>query len=296
MLAPAGGSLAQPPVHGEVSAPPTAATTADAATADSDVTAQSSAPGSSLERQFIKNVLRDQAVIWTAPFRLKRGDAWALVPLGVGAAALIASDRHTSGLIDKDGSLQPISNNFSRMGAGYITFGTAAAFYLIGRRTGNERARETGLLAAEALADGAIVSGVLKAITQRPRPSEGDGRGRFFTGGTSFPSGHSVEAWALATVVAKEYGGDHPLVGVAVYGLAAMTGLARYSGRRHFLSDVLIGSAVGFGIGRYVYKQHHDPALSAGRRKRVTSALVPAIAPRYNPGARLYGAALTWGR
>jgi membrane-associated phospholipid phosphatase len=252
----------------------------------------------SLERRFIKNVLSDQAVIWTAPFHLKRGDAWVLVPLGVGTAALIASDRHTSGLIGRTGSQVTISEDCSRMGAAYTTVGTAAAFYLIGRHTGNARARETGLIAAEALVDGAIVYGALKGITQRPRPNEADGHGRFFTGGNSFPSGHSIQAWALATVIAKEYGGDHPLVGAAMYGLAAMTSLSRYSGRRHFLSDVLIGSSVGFGIGRYVYKKRHDPALSAGvgGRKRFLASCAPSITPQYSPGARLYGATLTWER
>ena len=292
-------SLAQTPVQDERTAQPVATDEVAAPVLEGNEPAPAPAPPStpSLERRFIKNVLSDQAVIWTSPFHLKGNDAWVLVPIGVGTAALIASDRHTTGLIGKSGSQLSISANFSRVGAAYTTFGAAAAFYLIGRHTGNTRARETGLLAAEALVDGEIVSGLLKVITQRPRPNESDGHGRFFTGGDSFPSGHSVQAWTLATVISKEYGSDHPLVSVAMYGLAAMTGLSRYSGRKHFLSDVLIGSAIGYGIGRYVYNKRHDSSLDAAgsAHKHFKSALLPTIAPQYSPGQRLYGARLSWG-
>ena len=42
-----------------------------------------------------------------------------------------------------------------------------------------------------------------------------------------------------ARFFAKEYN-DKPLVGITMYGLASVVSLSRYSGRRHFLSDVLM--------------------------------------------------------
>jgi hypothetical protein len=122
--------------------------------------------------------------------------------------------------------------------------------------------------------------------------------GEFFDGGSSFPSGHAISAWSVATVIAEEYGPRHPAVRYGAYALATAVGISRYTGRKHFLSDVLAGSAMGYGIGRYVYHQHHDPALDAENGKQtsrlIKSKFFPSIAPAYSRQARSYGATLAW--
>jgi hypothetical protein len=67
-----------------------------------------------------------------------------------------------------------ISRYISRLGESYATGGVAAAFYPFGRATHNARARETGLLGAEALVDSGIDVQALKTITRRPRPTHAD--------------------------------------------------------------------------------------------------------------------------
>jgi len=260
------------------------------------------APTPSLEKKFLANILRDQRAIWTAPFNLRRGDGKWLVPLGGAAALLFATDRHTSGELFDAGDHQTrlnISRDFSRLGSAYATGGVAAAFYFLGRANHNARARETGLLGAEALIDGAFVVTALKTVSQRQRPPIDHASGEFFDGGSSFPSGHAVSTWALATVVAKEYGQHHPLVRFGAYGIAAAVSLSRYTGTNHFLSDVLVGSALGYGIGRYVYHVHHDRSLdvdqSTIKKKGITqSKLFPRIAPSYSRRGHTYGATLAW--
>jgi hypothetical protein len=80
--------------------------------------------------------------------------------------------------------------------------------------------------------------------------------------------------------------------------LATAVSISRYTGRNHFLSDVLVGSALGYGIGRYVYKTHHDRSLDSNSRQNVApqkhSRLIPLIAPVYSRSAHTYGAALNW--
>ena len=49
----------------------------------------------SLERNFFKNILRDQKAIWAAPLQLERNDAKWLIPAGIGAMALFTTDRIT---------------------------------------------------------------------------------------------------------------------------------------------------------------------------------------------------------
>src|SRR5436853_3579906 len=53
------------------------------------------APTLTLEREFFKNILDDQKAIWTSPFHLHGRDSRWAAPLGLGAAALIATDRRT---------------------------------------------------------------------------------------------------------------------------------------------------------------------------------------------------------
>ena len=258
-------------------------------------------PTRSLEKKFFVNILRDQRAIWTSPFNLHKGDAKWLAPLGLTTVALIATDQRTSGELVEHGddlSRLRISRDFSRGGSFYVVGGTAAAFYFAGRAMHNDRARETGLLSAEALIDSGLLEAGLKTISQRQRPPVDHSSGEFFQGGTSFPSGHAIGAWTLATVIDQEYGHHRPLVRFGVYGLATVVSLSRFTGRNHFLSDVLVGSAMGYGIGRYVYHKHHDPALDAGNEKQnnnlVRSRLFPHIAPLYYPRAHVYGGRLAW--
>lgn len=254
----------------------------------------------SLEKKFLSNILRDQRAIWTAPFKVKHSDGKWLAPLGIATAVFVATDRHTSGELFEGGDHRrriSISKDFSRLGSTYATGGVAAAFYFAGRVNHNAREKETGLLAAEALIDSGIVVTALKTAAQRPRPPVDHASGEFFDGGASFPSGHATNSWALAAVVASEYGQHRPLVRFGVYGIAAAVSLSRYTGTNHFLSDVLVGSALGYGIGRYVYHNHHDRSLdveaSTTKRNITQSKLFPLIAPSYARG-HISGATLSW--
>ena len=251
-------------------------------------------------KAFLLDVLSDQKAIWTAPFRLKGGDAKWIAPLGVSTAILLGTDRNTAAELAEGGGHSTRlrwSRNVSQMGTAYTAGGVAAAFYLYGRSAHNARARETGLLSAEALIDTGLITEALKLASNRPRPLDDNGRGDFFDGGNSFPSGHSMTAWTMATVVAMEYH-DRPLIKWSAYGIATAVSISRYTGGNHFLSDVLVGSALGYGIGRYVFKTHHDRSLDGDNNKgmapRKHSRLIPMIAPIYSHGTRTYGAQRDW--
>jgi membrane-associated phospholipid phosphatase len=248
-----------------------------------------------LESQFFRNVLRDQEAIWTSPFHLHGRDARWLAPLSLGTAALMTTDRNTGDEIAESTGQRNASRIVSYAGSAYAVGGIAATFYLVGRAKHDERARETGLLGAEALIDSAIVVTALKEITQRGRPLTGRDRSEFFDGGSSFPSGHSIAAWSLATVIANEYH-DRPWLQVGAYGIATAVSLSRFTGSQHYLSDILVGSAAGYGIGRYVYRTHHRVKSGSGdeEESRSRSKLFPLIAPEYSRRARDYGVALAW--
>lgn len=239
----------------------------------------SPSPTPSLEHEFFKNVLRDQKAIWTSPLHLERSDAKWIIPSSIGFMALATTDRMTGDEIGEANRQNNASRIISYAGSVYGVAAVTGAFYFVGRAKHDDRARETGVLAAEALIDSLIVEGALKGITQRERPSAGHERSEFFDGGSSFPSGHATESWALATVVANEYH-DRLAVQIAAYGIASAVSVARFTGHNHYISDVVAGSALGWGIGRYVYKEHH----------RAT----PLITMQFDRRNHQYGAGVTW--
>ena len=258
------------------------------------VRAQTPSPTPSLEHEFFKNILRDQKAIWTAPFRLQRKDAKWAIPAGIGFMALVTTDRITGDEIAESNGQVKASNIVSHIGSVYGLGTVAGAFYLIGRTRNNDRARETGLLSAQALVNSLIVESALKGVTQRGRPFTGRERSEFFEGGNSFPSGHSTQAWAVAAVVASEYK-DRRAVQILAYGAATAVSVARFTGQKHYLSDVVVGSALGYTIGKYVYSTHHRQSLdSTDDDGPVSQSWRPMITPQFNRQAHAYGLALTW--
>src|SRR4029453_2834753 len=250
-------------------------------------------PMPSLEKKFFNNILADQKAIWTSPFHVEGADTKWLIPLGISSPYFPATDIRTTHSLHDDETRLNISRDVSYLGSIYGASAIAGTFYLIGRKSGEARARETGILGGEALIDSLIVVTALKSVSQRKRPLSGGDAGEFWDGGHSFPSGHAITAWTLATVVANEYR-DHRGVQISAYGLASLVSLARFTGQNHFLSDVLVGSALGYGIGRYVYSKHHDPALDGQGTRHAHSKLLPLATPVYERSARTYGGALLW--
>src|SRR5208283_3750190 len=182
----------------------------------------------------------------------------------------------------------PQSNSFGDYGLAAMA-GTAAALYLrgaIGRSStyrgttdsGNDNdshSRETGFLAGEAALNAILVGEGLKFVFERPRPGARNA-GSFGAGGTSFPSEHALAAWSIASVMAHEYPGT--LTRLLAYGAASGISLSRVAARQHFPSDVVVGSALGYLIGRYVYRSHHDPELP-GASKSVSEKSFDEKAP-----------------
>ena len=257
--------------------------------------APTATPSRICKGNFLQNILCDQKAIWTSPSRLDRDDTRWLLPLGLATAGLIATDRNTASSLNENRTRLAVSRDISYAGSIYSAGAIVTAAYLIGRGTSNPHLRETGKLAAEALIDSAIVDSVFKEITQRPRPREDFGRGRFFTGGNSFPSGHSAAAWSVATVFACQYK-DEPVIHYGAYAAATAVGISRFTARKHFLSDVLVGGAMGYGIGRYVCRMGKlrdvpDNNVPEHKKKKL---LPSGVSGRFDRSKRDYGVALAW--
>ena len=157
-----------------------------------------------------------------------------------------------------------MSNWASRVGSAYSLIPISTAFYVVGTAEHEERFRETGLLAFETLLDSNLVVEAMKIVADRARPLETDGHGHFEDSprrwSSGFPSGHAINAWAMASIIAHQYG-HRKIVPIIAYGLASTVVVARVGARQHFPGDVVAGSAMGWFIGDYVYGKRHNGEL-----------------------------------
>lgn len=103
-----------------------------------------------------------------------------------------------------------------------------------------EGTRQLVLSAGSALA----ASELLKSTVHSTRPDGSDNK--------SFPSGHTALAFSAATFMDRRYGEQYGAwVPAALYGVAAMTGVARVEAKKHHWSDVVAGGAIGWGAARF---------------------------------------------
>lgn len=238
-----------------------------------------------LGKKLVRNVLLDQKEIWASPFRMHRDDAKWWVGVAAVTGVLIATDKNSSKIFENSPGQISWGNHISNIGAVYTLIPVVAGFYGAGVFAENSKARETGFLGGEALLDSLIVVEVLKSITRRNRPYISHDAGHFFDTGDSFPSGHSIESWALASVITHEYS-HKKWVPFVAYGLASVVSSARFVAQKHYASDIVAGGAMGWFIGRYVYQGHENHA------SHQHAWLHPMIAPQLQPSQGSYGIAV----
>ena len=231
-----------------------------------------------------KRVINDQGYLVTKWWPNDFKNPWFTVPLAVGVAAAVQGaegngvDQSVANQVHSDVPSGNTARGFSILGNAATGALLIGSLYFIGRATGNNRLRETGSLSAEALLDAGIWVTALKAITARTRPSAG-GVGDFFQyspsgdqSNGSFPSGHAIGSFTVATVIAREYADTHWVPWVA-YGAASLISLSRVVQGRHFPSDVLVGGILGNSIGRMViYRAHGDEPRMLGEIHPIVSS------------------------
>lgn len=102
------------------------------------------------------------------------------------------------------------------------------------------------VLATDAMAGAMMVAtvGGMKYTIDRTRPN-GESAG--------FPSGHTATAFMGATLLAHEYGHKSVWIPIASYSVATATGALRILNNKHYVSDVIVGAAVGILVAELSY-------------------------------------------
>jgi membrane-associated phospholipid phosphatase len=171
------------------------------------------------------------------------------------------------------------------------SFLAGAGLYGIGRAQGQRRLQALGLHSVESMLIADVLGGAIKFAAGRARPYvdiDKPADFQLFRGlredkYRSFPSGHTITAFAFASTVTREtqFWWPHSAwyVGTVMYGGASLMGLSRIYNNQHWASDVMGGAAIGTLVGLKVVKYTHshpgnridDKLIKGGR----TSRLVP---------------------
>jgi len=209
---------------------------------------------------------------WNRSQWAKAGAATALV-----GGVILLDDRGREEIArNSNSSTQEIAKAVEPFGAEY-SWGVLGGFYLAGRYGHNEKSRSVARdgLASSLIAAG-VITPILKVAVGRSRPSQTEGTFTTGEGGMSFPSGHTTQAFAVASVIASHY--DSRLVKVAAYGLATAVGWSRMENNAHYASDVVAGALIGTLVGRTVVRLHSE--------HRVNFEAAPSLDPA-QPGVAL---------
>lgn len=152
----------------------------------------------------------------------------------------------------------------------YLQFAPAAAVYGLNALgiKGKHSFRDRSMIYAMSniFLNGTVYS--LKKITSVQRP---DGCAY-----TSFPSGHTAEAFASAEFMRQEYKDVSPWYGVAGYAMAITTGYLRMYNNKHWFSDVVAGAGVGIASTKLAYWLYPKIQHNLFKDKLVNTMIMPS--------------------
>lgn len=226
------------------------------------------------DKNYFKSYLTASKKIAISPARWNKKQ-WIIAGSVVAAGAVIYSfDEEIQSFFQSnqtEGSDFAAKYIFEPWGSGLYPAILIGGFYVYGLSAKDLRARQIALGATQAFIISGITVSVLKHLTHRHRPYqdvpsnsklwEGPFKGFEYT---SFPSGHTITAFTMASFFSSVYK-DKLWVALVAYGLASGVGLERIYDNQHWASDVFIGAALGVAIGKAIYLvMDKDSRLSMG--------------------------------
>ncbi len=233
----------------------------------------------------LRTLGQDALDIARAPFTLTPSEQL----MTLGATGLIAS---TTMVLDEpahrrfhvqSGSAAAVSRPiagpgrwYDRVGPDRFALGTAGLLAVGGVALQRKSWTRTSVRVVEALVYTKAVTGLAKSAINRSRPFATPDPLTANPGGfdsahdkLSMPSGHTARAFAVASVLSHQ--ANRWYVSVPAYGLAGSVAAERVRSGDHWLTDVMVGGALGYLIGRTVSSSSpradvtYTPILSTDR-------------------------------
>lgn len=205
----------------------------------------------------------------TDPFRWREGEWATALGIGLTATAVLGFDAELRNhwVNSRSEVTDAMSTYVFEPWGDWYALGLVAGTYGYGWLNKDKDARRLGKQMAEAYVIAAGAAQVFKHLLHRARPDEDNNPYNFAgpwplqTDQLAMPSLHAAVAFAMARVV--HHSTDKRWLSVAVHLTAAGVAWSRLNDNRHWSSDVLLGSALGWWIGNVVARENRHVEFRA---------------------------------
>lgn len=191
---------------------------------------------------------------YSVPFHLS-GRQWLYTGMGAAAFGVVMTqDRNIKEKFSKSENRNSIWYYAKQYGEIKYAAAGSVLIYGTGLLAHEDEIRITGRMLLQSLFYSGSVTLVLKSILGRSRPYLTDNQYTYNWFQTnddkmSLPSGHATVAFAVSTVFAERI--NTWWSRAVFYPLALITSLSRVHDNMHWMSDVMLGGAIGFGAGYF---------------------------------------------
>jgi len=204
----------------------------------------------------------------------------SIVPFSLIGAGLIIN--YSNGSIGKENLQEQIQDafpNFSSNADNILLFVPTLTMYtadIFKVKSKNNAFDQTKYLTIALLANNIVTFG-LKKITNEERPNGENNE--------SFPSGHTSNAFVMATVLHHEFIDTSTWLAYSGYLFATTTGVLRVLNNKHWVSDVLVGAGLGIIVTDLVYRFEPLKNWNPFKNEKVQTTIAPSY---YKNTAGLY--------
>jgi len=195
----------------------------------------------------------------------------SVVPLSLIGAGLIVN--YSNGAIGKENLQEQIQNSFPDFETNadnFLLFVPTITMYtadLLKVKSKNNAFDQTKYLTIALLVNNVITFG-LKVVTNEERPNGENNQ--------SFPSGHTSNAFVMATVLHHEFIDTSPWLAYSGYLFATTTGVLRVLNNKHWVSDVLVGAGLGILVTDLVYRFEPLKNWNPFKNEKIRTTVAPS--------------------
>ncbi len=217
-----------------------------------------------LNKSYLLSYVSDAAAVATAPLHWHEEQWIGFGVVGASTITAYAFDSEINAFFQRNrttGGSRFSKNVLDPLGQYYMA-GFIGGMYLVGLASGSRETETAALLTGKAMLLTGAYTLFFKALFQRERPNASVPADPHQWGGPlagfhdyAFPSGHSSVMFAAAAVLGAYYH-DKIWVGISMYSLASLVAVSRIYDNKHWASDVIAGSALGYAIGKLVYNRY----------------------------------------
>ena len=186
------------------------------------------------------------------PYAIKLWEVGAVVGVGVLSMAVLDEpvQRWVTNPANRNSTVNDIANTTRRFGQMEVVVPVTAGIIVAGLVTRNLAVFHSGLRIGASMAVASIVTGAAKYAFGVERPYQTSEPADFdpWSGNSSMWSGHTALAFSFATSLSQEI--HRPWATAGLYTLATATAMSRIYQNDHWVSDVVVGAAVGIASAK----------------------------------------------